>query len=118
MLEPKKGAYMDEYITALDFASLYPSIIRSYNLCYTTFVNDAKYDNLAGVEYKEIVVGDKIYKFVQNRDGLLPLVLQDLASFRKAAKKQMAEAEARGDNFAVMLHNASQLSFKVRVSLQ
>ncbi len=34
--DPIRGLH--EYVFTLDFASLYPSIIRAYNLCYTTFV--------------------------------------------------------------------------------
>lgn len=38
VVDPNKGFYQDPVIT-LDFASLYPSIIRSYNICYQTWID-------------------------------------------------------------------------------
>jgi DNA polymerase delta subunit 1 len=37
VIEPKKAFYQ-EPIATLDFASLYPSIMQAYNLCYSTLI--------------------------------------------------------------------------------
>jgi DNA polymerase elongation subunit (family B) len=42
--EPIPGLY--ENVICLDFASLYPSIMRAYNICYTTFVPDDMADQI------------------------------------------------------------------------
>lgn len=112
VLDPEVGAYLKEKVVVLDFSSLYPSIMRAHNLCHSTIVLDKKYDNLQGVEYYEY--GG--WKFVQNRQGLLPKLLENLAKYRKAAKKKMEEAAERGDAFAEMLYNGKQLAYKVSMN--
>ena len=115
VLEPQSGAYYKP-ITALDFASLYPSIMRAHNLCYSTLVLDPKYDNLPGVTYESFTVGEfenkRTYKFAQNVPSLLPTILNDLADFRKQAKKDMAVAV--GDMKKV--YDGKQLAYKVSMN--
>jgi len=43
----------------------------------------------------------------------VPALLDDLAKFRKHAKKLMAEAKKEGDYFKEALHDASQRSYKI-----
>ena len=44
VFDPVSGFYgMDEPIASLDFASLYPSIICAWMLCYSTLINDRDY---------------------------------------------------------------------------
>ena len=111
VLEAQKGAYYTP-ITALDFASLYPSIMMAHNLCYSTLVMDPKYDNLPDVEYESFEIGEKTYKFAQNVSSLLPVVLQELKLFRKQAKKDMANAT--GEMKAV--YNGKQLAYKISMN--
>ncbi|AGE55819.1 DNA polymerase [Acanthocystis turfacea Chlorella virus MN0810.1] len=112
VLEPKKGAYF-EPIAALDFASLYPSIIRAHNMSPETIVMEPKFANVPGVEYYEIQTGIGKFRYSQKSQGVVPALLDDLAKFRKNAKKLMAQAHKEGDDFKEALYDASQRSYKV-----
>ena len=108
VLEAQTGAYYSP-ITALDFASLYPSIMCAHNLCYSTLVMDPKYDNLPGVEYETF--GD--FRFAQGVTSLLPTILTDLKAFRKKAKKLMAQAEGTPME---AVYNGQQLAYKISMN--
>lgn len=110
VLEAQTGAYYRP-ITALDFASLYPSIMMAHNLCYSTLVMDPRYANIPGVEYEEFKVGEKTYKFAQNVPSLLPAILNELKAFRKQAKKDMV---AYPDMYEV--YNGKQLAYKISMN--
>lgn len=116
VLDAQKGAYMTEIITGLDFASLYPTIMRAHNLCYNSIVLREEYKNLEDVEYKTVDLGSKQVTFVQNRQGILPKILQNLALSRKKAKKDMNKAHEEGDKFKESLFNGKQLAFKVSMN--
>jgi DNA polymerase elongation subunit (family B) len=71
VLEPICGMYADDNVAVLDFASLYPTIMISRNLCYSTFVFDDKYLNIPGVNYENIKWDDRIeYKMRQTCEGV------------------------------------------------
>lgn len=111
VLDAQKGAYYTP-ITALDFASLYPSIMMAHNLCYSTLVMDPKYDDVPGVTYETFQVGDKTYKFAQDVPSLLPKVLEELKAFRKQAKKDMANATGS----MKQVYNGKQLAYKISMN--
>ena len=101
--EAEPGAHFEQ-ISGLDFASLYPSIMIANNYSYETIVKNKKYDNLEGVEYKDIIwTEDKdtpeerveCVRFVQNKKGLLPIILDKLWKERKAIKKKMKVIKAQ-----------------------
>jgi DNA polymerase delta subunit 1 len=108
VLEAQTGAYYGP-ITALDFASLYPSIMCAHNLCYSTLVMNARYDNLPGVEYEQYGP----HRFAQNVESLLPTILTDLKAFRKKAKKLMAQAEGTPME---AVYNGQQLAYKISMN--
>lgn len=117
VLDAKKGAYFTP-IAALDFASLYPSIIRAHNMSPETLVMEKRFENVPGTEYYEIETGLGTFKYAQRKEdgrghGVVPALLDDLAKFRKHAKKLMAEAKKAGDYFKEGLYDAQQRSYKI-----
>jgi len=70
VLEPIPGMYKDN-IAVLDFASLYPTIMISRNLCYSSFVLDEQYLGIPDVNYEKIAWDDKVeYKLRQTCEGV------------------------------------------------
>jgi len=112
VLDAQKGAYYKNPITALDFASLYPSIMMAHNICYSTLVMDERYDNLPGVEYDEFQVAGVTLRYAQKVPSILPSILSDLKQFRKAAKRQMAQAEG----FMKQVFDGKQLAMKISMN--
>jgi DNA polymerase elongation subunit (family B) len=53
VLEPQPGTYFNDIVVE-DFASLYPTIMMAYNLCFSAFVTDPEYLNIPGVKYETI----------------------------------------------------------------
>jgi DNA polymerase elongation subunit (family B) len=118
VIEPIKGFYSLP-VSTLDFASLYPSIIRFYNLCPSVLVIDEEFFNWdknpackGRVTFERhtiphnIVVGSSIkpgsrkrtpdycveertYIIVTHVPGVLPRLLAQLGTTRKIAKKAM-----------------------------
>jgi len=84
VLEPKRGLHSD--VAVLDFKSMYPSIIRSYNICPTTLTTD-KENSL------ETASGARFLK-KSVREGVLPKIIEHLVVTRGAVKKEMKKAKA------------------------
>jgi DNA polymerase delta subunit 1 len=109
VLEAQTGAYYTP-ITALDFASLYPSIMCAHNLCYSTMVMHPKFDNLPGVTYDQFGP----FRFAQApAPSLLPAILTELKAFRKKAKRDMAAAEGTPME---AVYNGKQLAYKISMN--
>ena len=108
VLDAQTGAYYGP-ITALDFASLYPSIMRAHNLCYSSLVIDPRFGNIPGVVYEQYGP----YRFAQGVSSLLPAILNELAAFRKKAKKLMAQSEGTPME---AVYNGQQLAYKISMN--
>lgn len=96
VLEPKKGYYR-EPIATLDFASLYPSIMQSHNLCFSTYILPHDRNRAARMVARGLLKIEKIqtgageHWFVHRSifQGLLPRLLAHLLGARRAVKKIM-----------------------------
>nr|QDO16516.1 DNA polymerase delta catalytic subunit [Crypthecodinium cohnii] len=112
VLEPKKGLYQERVVT-LDFASLYPSIMQKWNLCFSTLVGPGRKDPVeedgsSGVFH----VPELGHKFVTRgvRKGLIPQILEGLLAARARAKKELKAA--KDPNLKTVL-DARQLALKI-----
>ena len=124
VLPPNPGIYLETPITVLDYSSLYPSSMISENLSHDTYVMDPKYDNLPGVEYKDITYdvyewidpkikskgkknGTKTCRFVQFPDGdkgVIPKISMKLLSARKRPKNSVSDGDRQtGKSFSGLL---------------
>lgn len=111
VLEPEEGIYLEEPMVVFDYNSLYPSSMIDRNLSHDAIVlDDEKYGHLDEdpnsnityniVEYdiyegkgdKKKVIGKKVCKYVQYKDGrkgILPTILIDLLEARALTRKMM-----------------------------
>ena len=76
VLDPIK-AYYEEPIATLDFASLYPSIMQAYNLCYSTLLSHDDIKKLPEDAYMKSPSND-YFVTSTTRKGILPQILDEL----------------------------------------
>lgn len=109
-IEPIVG-YHDVPVVTLDFASLYPSIIISNNLCYTTHLPADPEARAKLCPPEDCIRTPSGEYFVKKgvRLGLLPDILQRLLDARKRAKRLLA---AESDPVRRMVLDRRQLALK------
>ena len=108
VLDPIKNYYQVP-IATLDFASLYPSIMQAYNLCYSTLVDPKDVHKLDPATYKKSENGH-VFVTTETKKGILPTILSELLAARKRAKKDMKNAPTE---FERDVQNGRQLALKV-----
>jgi len=87
VLDPKPGIY--EWVTSFDFASLYPSIMRQWNMSPESYVTNTTDE----IDTNEFVKSSSGAVFTKKEDSVFRTILTDYYSQRKAAKKVMGSAE-------------------------
>ena len=109
VLSPVVGFHSKPVVT-LDFSSLYPSIMIAQNLCYSTLLRPGEEKNLKeGEDYTRAPNGE-CFVTEKIRKGMLPIILEELLSARKAAKKDMNNEK---DPFKKKILNGRQLALKI-----
>ena len=138
VLEPTPGIYLDEPVSVLDYASLYPSSIIEKNLSHETFIgtkeeienNPKKFEWLEDVphniisydDYSYVLKGKTTHKIKEDTQttcyfakpkedrGIIPTILQTLLDQRKATRKRIKETDNE-DKKKVL--DGLQLAYKV-----
>lgn len=110
VLEARAGFY-EKPIATLDFASLYPSIMMAYNLCYCTLVTpeDVRKLNLPPECINKTPSGETFVKSNLQK-GILPEILEELITARKRAKADLKEAK---DPLVKAVLDGRQLALKI-----
>lgn len=96
VLEPKTGLH--DNIAVLDFTSMYPNLMRAYNLSPDTLVEPGESISKDSV----FVIPDVNHQFYKKPDGFYRIVLSSLIEQRRAVKKEM-EGLAEGSTRYVVL---------------
>ncbi len=133
VLDPKIGLYNN--VVSFDFASLYPSIIISHNIDFSTLVpEDAKIDDSQChiVEWEEhygcackhakpvkklrdgrkiVICKKKRIRWIKEPKGVIPTVIENLLRARKEVKAQMKKFDPESLEYSLL--NRRQLALKV-----
>lgn len=110
VLEPKRG-FHNRPVAVADYASLYPSIMISKNICYSTLVrNKSHIQRLQAEDKCRTSPTNSTFVKQDVREGLVSKMLKKLIAARAKAKQQLAEATSPIDK---MKANSKQNALKV-----
>jgi DNA polymerase delta subunit 1 len=117
VFEPKRGFY-NMPIATLDFAGLYPSIMRGFRLCYTTLILDPKFLNDPEVEYRTLTIPNAnknlppfVMHWCTNSQPLVYGILTEINDKRNWAKGEMKKQQK--ESFLEALYNCWQNNLKL-----
>lgn len=130
VFEPKPGFY--ENVFPFDFASLYPSIMIAYNICFSTYVIDdnipddlchiieweehtncihdisKKKKNTSTKNKSKVICGCFKYRFLKYPIGVLPSKLISLLQERKNVRNKMKPLESKLKDIKNKIINVSE----------
>ena len=110
VITPRTGYYEKDTVSTLDFKSLYPSIMRSFNICPSSLVAPERVGDFPSDDLFKSPAG---HAFVKHhlRESVTGNILGRLLDERGRVKKRMADEK---DPFRKMLLNGLQLALKLR----
>nr|AEM72544.1 U38 [Elephant endotheliotropic herpesvirus 1A] len=112
VLEPKTGFY-NTPVAVFDFASLYPSIIQAYNLCYCTLITDNDVASLREEDVTMVTTNTgRVHRFVKPhvRKSILSQLLTSWLAERKAVREKLKHCK---DPLMQILLDKQQLALKL-----
>jgi len=100
VLEPERGIHSS--VIVLDFKAMYPSIVRTFNICPTTLIKEAT---------EGCIVTPSGAKFLpkEKKEGIIPRIVEDLIVRRQEIKKKLKSS--RGDKRKLL--DAKQWALKI-----
>jgi DNA polymerase delta subunit 1 len=91
-VEHKTVGLYNTPVATLDFASLYPSLYRAYNLCYTTLVHPDDVSKVGAAHCTTTPTG-AVFLQPSVRAGILPHILQALMSARASTRAALKSVQ-------------------------
>lgn len=84
VLDPIVGLHKN-YVATFDYASLYPNIMRTYNICHSTLVPPGRYPR----EMCNVSPSGFWFLKKEHKPGVLPTILTELLDERNKVKKKI-----------------------------
>ena len=116
---PDYGIKYKTPIFALDYSSLYPSVMRTYNLSHDTFIKDEDLEkfNKNNIPYHTFELTSKKINVIDHLDkpeltGIIPKILEDLLNRRKLIKKGLIAIKTKKE--LCSKEEAEKLEFEER----
>ena len=116
---PDYGIKYKTPIFALDFASLYPSVMRTYNISHDSFIRDEELEKFKqnNIPYHTFQLTTKKINIIDHLDkpeltGIVPKILADLLNRRKQIKKGLIAIKTKKE--LCSKEDAEKLEFEER----
>jgi DNA polymerase elongation subunit (family B) len=94
VVEPKTGLY--EWVASFDFASLYPSIMRQWNISPESYLRNVTDKSEVDTQTEIVTSSGAVFK--KDRDSAFRAILTEYYAKRKASKREYMQIEEEIEN--------------------